>query len=83
MLTYLTEVFWQCFPSSCYHLQKIKIKSTYLNAAAYCNGIGGHLLALESQQEMVDIKDILDAPAGRLFTHLAILVFNCESIKTV
>ena len=59
-----SESVWQCFSSSCYHLNSLKTTKTYLDAEMYCKGIGGHVLALETEQESQDVRTMLNAPRG-------------------
>ena len=55
---------WQCLSSSCYHLRTLKILKTYPKAEAHCSSLGGHVLALETEQESKAVWKMFKAPKG-------------------
>ena len=46
-------------------MQTLKITRTYIEAESVCEGIGGHVLALETEQESDDVWEMFRAPRGK------------------
>ena len=45
-------------------MNTLKIVMTYLEAEVYCGSLGGHVLALETEQESQDVEEMFRAPEG-------------------
>ena len=67
-----TEFVWQCFGTSCYNFNTIKIRKNYADAKAHCEGLGGHVVAIETEEEGVIINDAHQAKAGKIYSSHAI-----------
>ena len=62
-----TEFVWQCFGASCYHFNTIKIRKNYADAKAHCASLGGHVIAVETEEEGELVNKVHHAPAGKFF----------------
>ena len=54
-----TGVEWECSESSCYYMPPLAEPANKADADAFCEAVGAHVLATETQQEQDYITAIL------------------------
>ena len=47
----------------------MKIIRTYTEAEAHCSNIGGHVVALETEEESEAVREMFQAPTGTIYIH--------------
>ena len=75
-----TEFVWQCFGASCYNFNTVKIRKNYADAKAHCISLGGHVIAVETEEEGELVNEVHHAPAGKFILTVCDLLSTWKNI---